>query len=168
MKSVLAKQRFIVKYVSIFMDDSHHPIKAVARRTGLSAHVIRIWEKRYGAVQPERTDTNRRLYSEEQIERLSLLRDITQSGHSIGPVATLPTEKLRQLAAEATDGHAARAVAGSPGKPSLIDDCIVAVKMLDSGALEDGAQTRSDRVRRARIAAAGDCPAGPDHRRVVA
>ena len=81
------------------MADSHQAIKVVARRTGLSAHVIRIWEKRYGAVEPERTDTNRRLYSDEQIERLSLLRDITQAGHSIGHVAKLPTEKLRQLAA---------------------------------------------------------------------
>ena len=75
--------------------------KRVARRTGLTAHVIRIWEKRYGAVQPERTGTNRRLYSEEQIERLSLLREITRAGHSIGPVAKLPTENLRKLAAEA-------------------------------------------------------------------
>ena len=85
--------------------------KRVARRTGLSAHVIRIWEKRYGAVQPERTGTNRRLYSEEQIERLSLLREITRAGHSIGPVAKLPTEKLRKLAAEASrdNGQATRA-----------------------------------------------------------
>ena len=54
------------------MADALHGIKIVARRTGLSAHVIRIWEKRYGAVEPDRTDTNRRLYSEEQIERLKL------------------------------------------------------------------------------------------------
>jgi len=58
----------------------------------------------------ERTGTNRRLYSDEQIERLSLLRDITQGGHSIGHVANLPTEKLRQLAKEShdTNGQAAR------------------------------------------------------------
>ena len=78
------------------MAEAHHAIKAVARRTGLTAHVIRIWEKRYGAVKPERTGTNRRLYSDEQIERLSLLRDITRAGHSIGPMATLPTEKSAQ------------------------------------------------------------------------
>ena len=75
------------------MADSHHSIKIVARRTGLTAHVIRIWEKRYGAVEPERTDTNRRLYSEEQIERLGLLRDLTQAGHSISHVAKLPLAK---------------------------------------------------------------------------
>ena len=69
----------------------------VARRTGLSAHVIRIWEKRYGAVKPERTPTNRRVYSEDQIERLDLLCRVTQAGHSIGHVAKLPTESLRKL-----------------------------------------------------------------------
>jgi AAA family ATP:ADP antiporter len=91
----------------------------VARRTGLSAHVIRIWEKRYGAVEPERTGTNRRLYSDEQIERLSLLRDLTQAGHRIGHVAKLPTEKLRQLAKEsdADDGRARRVMAAAPAAP---------------------------------------------------
>src|SRR6187551_1036823 len=100
------------------MAAAHQAIKAVARRTGLTAHVIRIWEKRYGAVKPERTGTNRRLYSEEQIERLSLLREVTRSGHSIGPVAKLPLEKLRKLAiqADAGPGHAARALNGMPGK----------------------------------------------------
>jgi len=98
------------------MAEAHHAIKAVVRRTGLTAHVIRIWEKRYQAVQPERTGTNRRLYSEEQIERLSLLRAITRAGNNIGPVARLPTEKLRKLAAEAdmTAGRMLRATTGAP------------------------------------------------------
>src|SRR5512140_1043166 len=92
------------------MNEPHHAIKGVSRRTGLSAHVIRIWEKRYGAVTPARTGTNRRLYSEEQIERLSLLRDVTRAGHSIGLVAKLQTQALRKLAAEASadQEHATR------------------------------------------------------------
>ncbi len=120
------------------MVESHHAIKAVARRTGLSAHVIRIWEKRYQAVEPERTETNRRLYSEAQIERLSLLRELTRAGHHIGPVARLPTDKLRQLAKEsaATPIPAKRDSTGAPGKGSLLDECVAAVKSLDSRALE--------------------------------
>jgi len=121
------------------MADAHQAIKVVARRTGLSAHVIRIWEKRYGAVEPERTGTNRRLYSDEQIERLSLLRDVTQAGHSIGHVAKLPTEKLRQLARESqgTNGHAPRTLPTVPAAPAFLDECIAAVKALDSRALEE-------------------------------
>jgi DNA-binding transcriptional MerR regulator/methylmalonyl-CoA mutase cobalamin-binding subunit len=120
------------------MADAHHAIKAVARRTGLTAHVIRIWEKRYGAVEPERTGTNRRLYSEEQIERLSLLRDVTKVGHSIGHVAKLPTAKLRQLANEAhsSNGHNSRALTTPSPAPTFLDDCIAAVKSLDSRGLD--------------------------------
>ena len=79
------------------MNEAHYPIQLVARLTGLSAHVIRIWEQRYRAVEPQRTATNRRLYSQRDIERLNLLRDLTQAGHSIGQVAQLPTDKLGKL-----------------------------------------------------------------------
>ncbi|MGB5288347.1 MAG: MerR family transcriptional regulator [Ignavibacteriaceae bacterium] len=41
-----------------------YPIKVVSQMTGLSVHVIRAWEKRYNVVEPDRSDTNRRLYSE--------------------------------------------------------------------------------------------------------
>lgn len=121
------------------MADAHQAIKIVARRTGLSAHVIRIWEKRYGAVKPERTETKRRLYSEEQIERLSLLREITQSGHSIGHVAKLPTEKLRELVGEAQGGQdrASHTLTVARATPTFLDECIRAVKSLDARALEE-------------------------------
>ena len=121
------------------MAEAHQAIKVVARRTGLSAHVIRIWEKRYGAVEPERTGTNRRLYSDEQIERLSLLRDITQNGHSIGHVAKLPTEKLRELSkhSHATNGRAPRALTAAPAAPTFLDECVAAVQSLDARALEE-------------------------------
>ena len=121
------------------MAEAHQGIKVVAQRTGLSAHVIRIWEKRYGAVEPERTETNRRLYSDQQIERLSLLRDITQNGHSIGHVAKLPTEKLRELSKDspATNGRAPRALTVAPAAPTFLDECVAAVQSLDARALEE-------------------------------
>lgn len=120
------------------MTEAHHAIKVVARRTGLTAHVIRIWEKRYGAVEPERTGTNRRLYSEAQIERLSLLRELTQSGHGIGQVAQLPIEQLRKLAA-AAERMEKPAGGASHGKaaPTFLDEAIAAVKALDSVRLEE-------------------------------
>ncbi|HEY5908969.1 MAG TPA: MerR family transcriptional regulator [Verrucomicrobiae bacterium] len=120
------------------MADAHHTMKAAAQRTGLTPHVLRVWEKRYGAVKPGRTDTNRRLYSDEELERLSLLRDITRGGHSISAVARLPLEKLRQLAAQARNGDEVtphlplRPLASPP----LLEECIAAVHRLDSRALE--------------------------------
>jgi DNA-binding transcriptional MerR regulator len=74
-----------------------HPIRTVADRTGLSQHSLRIWEKRYKAVVPVRTATKRRYYSEEDIERLKLLKALTDKGHRIGRVAQLPIDELREL-----------------------------------------------------------------------
>ena len=120
------------------MSEAHQAIKVVANRTGLSAHVIRIWEKRYGAVTPERTGTNRRLYSDEQIERLSLLREVTQSGHSIGHIAKLPMEKLRELTMQMhpSNGQPARALSPAPAASTYLDECLAAVKSLDTRALD--------------------------------
>ena len=69
----------------------------VCKRTGLSHHVIRVWEKRYGAVKPARSDGKRRLYSDEDVHRLGLLRQLTRAGHSIGSIARLETGALEQL-----------------------------------------------------------------------
>ena len=120
------------------MSQSHHAINAVVRRTGLTAHVIRVWEKRYRAVEPERTPTNRRLYSDEQVERLELLRDATKAGQSIGVVAKLPTETLRQMAAAApaAKGPARPRSPRLPEASSLLAAALDAVRALDSRALE--------------------------------
>ena len=80
-------------------------MKIVAQRSGLSPHVIRVWEKRYNAVEPSRTDTNRRLYSDADISRLSILRVLTEAGHSIGQIASLPTEQLEELARQTNEGE---------------------------------------------------------------
>lgn len=116
-----------------------HAIQAVVQRTGLSAHVIRIWEKRYGAVVPERTGTNRRLYSDEQIERLTVLRQLTQAGQSIGTIAQLPLERLRQIAADTLGPVSATVVrpSGVDADPAaaLLAAGVAAVRELDTAAL---------------------------------
>ena len=50
-----------------------HLIQVVNRRTGLSSDVIRVWEKRYQAVVSHRNETNRRLYSDKDIDKLTLV-----------------------------------------------------------------------------------------------
>ncbi|MBT8037619.1 MAG: MerR family transcriptional regulator [Verrucomicrobiae bacterium] len=74
-----------------------HGIKATTTLTGLSAHVIRVWEKRYGAVTPQRTETNRRLYTDDEISRLQTLSKLTQKGYTIGHIAKLPDAELTEL-----------------------------------------------------------------------
>lgn len=74
-----------------------HPIRVVAQRTGLSTPVLRAWERRYGAVSPERSEGGQRLYSDADIRRLQLLATAVDGGRSIGLVADLPTEELEAL-----------------------------------------------------------------------
>ncbi len=74
-----------------------HPIKVVCHRTGLTAHVIRVWERRYGLVCCKRTDSNRRLYSDEEIERLRLLKQLTTCGHRISQISCLCLDELYLL-----------------------------------------------------------------------
>jgi len=52
---------------------SRHLIQVVGRRTGISSDVIRAWERRYKAIVSQRTETNRRLYTDDDIEKLTLL-----------------------------------------------------------------------------------------------
>ena len=81
-------------------------IQAVAERTGLTPHVIRAWERRYRAIEPERSAGKQRLYSEAEIERLAMLQPGgAQRGHSIGKIAALSTEELRALVAESDRGR---------------------------------------------------------------
>ena len=67
-------------------DLPRHPVRVVAQRTGLSSHVLRAWERRYGVVAPHRTEGGQRLYSDADIERLSLLRTLTAAGRVDQPV----------------------------------------------------------------------------------
>ncbi len=120
----------------------YHSIKMAAKMTGLSAHVIRVWEKRYAAVEPDRTPTNRRRYSDAEIERLKLLRQATASGHSIGHIAKLPTPELARMVSSAAVGAASSAQPRAMESPaqSFHDSCLAAVKELDGNRLDEALQ----------------------------
>jgi MerR family transcriptional regulator, light-induced transcriptional regulator len=75
-----------------------YAIKTVAKMTGLTPHVIRAWERRYAAVQPTRTEGRHRLYSDADVERLQLLRRLTEAGHAIGHIARRSSKELQSLA----------------------------------------------------------------------
>ena len=77
-----------------------HPVRVVAQRTGLSSHVLRAWERRYGVVTPTRTEGGQRLYSDADIERLILLRTLTSHGGSISQLAQLPQSDLARRVEE--------------------------------------------------------------------
>ena len=131
---------FLCVVVVYYMTEAQYPIQLVARLTGLSAHVIRSWEQRHRAVEPQRTATKRRLYSQRDIERLNLLRDATHAGHRIGQVVQLPTDKLGKLVAASSSLPVPAARAGAEETPksgSRLDECVAAIQSLDAHALDD-------------------------------
>lgn len=126
------------------MPGVRYSIKIASERSGVSSHLIRMWEKRYGALSPDRTETNRRLYSDENIERLSMLHSCTQAGHRIGNVATLPTDTLRQLSQESA-GRTAKDDGATPPEalsaaaqtlPPEVVEAFKAVENMDVDALQ--------------------------------
>lgn len=118
--------------------DLPHSMRIVAKRTGLSPHVIRIWEKRYRTVTPQRTATNRRLYSTADVERLTLLRQATEAGHGIGMIAQLPTSQLEMLVShDGPAGDAPQSPVTSEVTPSgLVEAVFGAVLAMDPEAIE--------------------------------
>lgn len=78
----------------------NHPMRVVMRRTGLSADVLRAWEKRYQAVDPSRSEGGQRLYSDDDVDRLALLQRVTALGRNISQVAALRADQLRRLLME--------------------------------------------------------------------
>ena len=80
-----------------------YPVRLAAVRTGLSPHVLRAWERRYGVVAPTRTEGGQRLYSELDVQRLLHLRRLTDRGHAIGRIAALPLGELARLDEESAE-----------------------------------------------------------------
>lgn len=80
---------------------SDYTIGAVARLTGLSTQLIRAWEQRYGAVIAERANNGRRIYSTADVEKLGLLKVLTERGIAISTIANLDVDALRARVDEA-------------------------------------------------------------------
>ncbi|MCP5142769.1 MAG: MerR family transcriptional regulator [Chromatiales bacterium] len=69
-------------------------IGAVSRLTGVPADTLRVWERRYQVVTPQRTEGGSREYSEEDVARLGLIKRLVDSGDSISAVAALGLGQL--------------------------------------------------------------------------
>ena len=77
-------------------------IKDLENVSGVKAHTIRIWEKRYGLLSPERTDTNIRYYSSDNLQKLLNVVLLNTNNHKISKIAEMSNEtiivKARELA----------------------------------------------------------------------
>jgi len=109
-----------------------HRIHRVAKLTGLSKDVIRVWERRYGLVKPSRSSNRYREYSDEEVALLRFVKNQMEQGATIG-----------SLAAEGHDSLVARMRIATPvsaedQKPHdrLLDDLMGALDPLDKAGFE--------------------------------
>jgi len=112
------------------------PIRVVSRLTGLSAHVIRKWEDRYAAVVPMRTETNRRLYSDQDVTKLKLLQKLTSFGYTIGQIGHLSLQTLQQLDHAGSDQENPEKGLSSDTRQDTLNKVMEAILNLNAAELE--------------------------------
>jgi len=84
---------------------SSYQINDLERLTGIKAHTIRIWEKRYGLITPGRTDTNRRFYDDHQVRKLLNVTTLMSYGHKISKIAALSDEQISEAVEKGATGN---------------------------------------------------------------
>ena len=119
---------------------ARHPIRVVSQRTGLTPDLLRAWEKRYAVVEPDRSSKGQRLYTDEDVARLGLLRRATEAGRTIGRVASLGLAELERLVQE-DERHRRgrerrRAEQAGEAATSHLEEALDAVKLLDAARLD--------------------------------
>ncbi len=80
-----------------------YSIKDIEHLTGVKAHTIRIWEKRYNIVQPKRTATNIRFYLEEDLKHISNVALLNNNGLKISHIAKMDPEEIIKRVAQISD-----------------------------------------------------------------
>jgi DNA-binding transcriptional MerR regulator len=76
---------------------SNHRIGAVSALSGVPVSTLRVWETRHSAFTPAKSEGRHRLYSDEDVLRASLIKQLTEHGHSISTLATLQVAQLHHL-----------------------------------------------------------------------
>ncbi len=78
-------------------DFTKYSIKDLENLTGIKAHTIRMWEKRYELLNPHRTDTNIREYSDEDLKRLLNVSLLIEGGDKISRVSKYSTAEINKI-----------------------------------------------------------------------
>ncbi len=72
-------------------------IKDLEYLSGIKAHTIRMWEKRYGVLKPNRTDTNIRTYSVNGLQKILNIAFLNENGYKISRISNMSDDEVSQL-----------------------------------------------------------------------
>jgi len=102
---------------------ANYSIRDLERLTGIKAHTIRIWEKRYGLIYPERTQTNIRAYCDSDLKKLLNISILNKNGFKISKIAQLSSIEIAANINKLTEQ--------SSDSESLIENLTIAMIDLD-------------------------------------
>lgn len=105
-----------------------YSIKDLEQLTGIKAHTIRIWEKRYQLIEPERTSTNIRYYSDHDLKKLLNVSILNRNGLKISTIVTLKSDEINERILEISET--------SHDSDNQIEQLIVAMIELDEQRFE--------------------------------
>jgi MerR family transcriptional regulator, light-induced transcriptional regulator len=89
-------------------------IGAVSKTTGIPVSTLRIWENRYGAFSPVKTEGKQRLFEERDVSKAILLKQLSHEGHAISTIAGLDLDQLRRMSNLQNSAQSKRAANGEP------------------------------------------------------
>lgn len=80
--------------------NGHYPIRTVASITGVNPVTLRAWERRYGLIRPQRSETGHRLYTRRDIERIQRILELLEAGVAIGRMKEVLEAEVRETPGE--------------------------------------------------------------------
>ena len=93
-----------------------YSIKDLENFSGIKAHTIRIWEKRYSILDPDRTDSNIRMYRESELKKILNVAYLNRNGFKISKIALLDEDQLNGKVMDVSSNNDARNRDFQPGK----------------------------------------------------
>jgi len=106
------------------MSEKVYSIKDMEVISGIKAHTIRMWERRYGLLKPSRTGTNIRFYDDQELRRLMNVAHLVGCHYKISKVARMDDDQLRRLVLAQNELHA--------GQEAIISQFVMHMLHFDS------------------------------------
>lgn len=105
-----------------------YSIKELEKLSGIKAHTIRIWEKRYNLIEPHRTNTNIRYYTDDDLKKILNVAVLNRQGIKISNIARLNDLELKEEIIRVSRSHYSH--------DTIIDSMVIAMVDLDEYKLE--------------------------------